>query len=69
MVSGGPGAWTMTTPAFSLARAQQVVEQYWFAPLISPDFTPQVTTVTFPDGYTATFDNQISIPSITHSFA
>jgi len=25
-VSGGPGAWTMTTPAFSLARAQQVAE-------------------------------------------
>jgi hypothetical protein len=68
-VAGSPGAVIMTTPAFSLERAQEVVNQYWFAPLISPDFTPQVTTVTFPDGYTDTVYNQISIPSFMHVLA
>jgi hypothetical protein len=65
-VSGSPGALIMATPAFSLAQAQAVVEKYWFAPLISPDFTPQVTTITFPDGYTDTLYNQISIPAVIH---
>ena len=66
-VTNGPGAVTITTPAFSLARAQAAVEKYWFAPLISPDFTPKVTTVTFPDGYTETFNNEISIPTVSHT--
>ena len=65
-VSGSPGALIMATPAFSLEHAQAVVEQYWFAPLISPDFTPQMTTITFPDGYRQTFNNQISFPSVIH---
>jgi hypothetical protein len=65
-VSGSPGASIMATPSFSLEHAQLVVEQYWFAPLISPDFTPQLTTITFPDGYRQTFYNQISIPSVMH---
>jgi hypothetical protein len=68
-VSGGPGTLIMTTPAFSLAHAQAVMEQYWFAPLLSPDFTPQVTTITFPDGYSDTLYSQISIPSVMHVLA
>jgi hypothetical protein len=66
-VTQSGGATTMTTPALSFAQAQQIMQQYWFASLISPDLTPQVTTITFPDGYQATYNNQISLPSVSHT--
>ena len=61
------GAITMKTPALSFAEAEKILNQYWFAPLISPDFSPDVTRVRFPDGYVEEFDNQISIPAVTHT--
>jgi hypothetical protein len=61
------GTTTMKTPGLSFAEAQKVLEQYWFAPLVSPDFSPEVTLVRFPDGYVEEFDNQISIPPVTHT--
>ena len=42
----------MKTPALSFQGAEAVLNQYWFAPLISPDFSPDVTRVVFPDQYT-----------------
>ena len=39
----------MVTPSLSFARAQQVMDEYWFAPLVSPDFSPGITTVIFPE--------------------
>lgn len=66
-VSATGGKSTITTPSLSFERAQRVLSSYWFAPLVSPDFSPAVTTVTFPDGYTATYYNQISIPSVSHT--
>jgi len=60
------GTVTLTTPALSFEKAEQVLQQYWFAALISPDFSPEVTRVTFPDGYTETFYNQDRIPKISH---
>ncbi len=68
-VTQSGGITTMATPAFSFAHAEEVMKQYWFAPLISPDLTPQVTTITFPDGYQATFNDLISIPSVSHTVA
>jgi hypothetical protein len=68
-VTQSGGITTMATPAFSFAHAEEVMKQYWFAPLISPDLTPQMTTITFPDGYQATFNDQISIPSVSHTVA
>ena len=56
----------MTTPAFTFSRAQAAINKYWFASLISPHFTPQTTTIIFPDGFRANYQNQIDIPSITH---
>ena len=61
------GTVTMKTPALSFADAQKVLNQYWFAPLVNPDFSPEITRVTFPDGYSEEFSNQISIPSISHT--
>ena len=68
-VTQSAGIATMTTPAFSFSRAEEVMKQYWFAPLISPDLTPQMTTITFPDGYQSTFNDLISIPSVSHTVA
>lgn len=57
---------TMKTPALSFRGAEDVLKQYWFAALISPDFSPDVTRVVFPDQYTETFYNQDQIPGISH---
>jgi len=65
-VSQGTGKKTITTPGFSFISVQKVADGYWFAPLISPDFTPKVTTIVFPDGSTEILYNQIDIPSFTH---
>jgi hypothetical protein len=63
------GAEIMTTPAFSFVNAQNAIQQYWWASLISVNLAPDVTTITFPDGYQATFDGQISFPSVSHPLA
>lgn len=65
-VSSRNGTTTMTTPAVSFEKAQQVVDSYWFAPLVSPDFSPGVTLVRFPDGYRAMYEDALAIPSISH---
>jgi hypothetical protein len=57
---------TVRTPALSFKEAETVLKQYWFAPLINPDFSPDVTKVTFSDGYEEFFYNQDQIPAITH---
>jgi hypothetical protein len=57
---------TLITPSVSFERAQKVLDQYWFAPLISPDFSPEISTIIFPDGYKVSFDNTLVIPSFPH---
>lgn len=68
-VTTNAGTTTMTTPAFSFAAAQKAVKNKWYAPLISADFAPQTTIITFPDGYQSSFASQISIPSVSHQIA
>jgi hypothetical protein len=65
-VKTGSDRVTMVTPALSFARARQVMDGYWFAPLISPDFSPGITTVIFPDGHKNTYYDVLTLPSITH---
>jgi methyl coenzyme M reductase subunit C len=60
---------TMVTPSLSFEKAQRVLDHYWFAPLISPDFSPDVTTIIFPDGYQESFYNLLVIPSVPHQLA
>ena len=59
----------LVTPSFTFARVQEAVSHYWFAKLISPNFTPQVTTIIFPDGYRVTYNNRITIPTVAHRLA
>jgi len=63
------GKTVVTTPSLSFEHAQSVLNSYWFAPLVSPNFAPAVTTITFPDGYIATYYNQITIPSVSHQMS
>ncbi len=65
-VKNANGKTVMQTPAVSFERAQKVLNTYWFAPLISPDFSPATTTLIFPDGYVETWHDQISIRSVSH---
>lgn len=66
-VANENGAVTISTPQLSFASAQTALKQYWFAPLITTDFTPETTTVTFPDGYQSVYKEQITLPAITHT--
>jgi len=65
-VSTDGGKTVMTTQAVSFGRAEKVLKGYWFAPLVAADFSPAVTTVTFPDGHREYYYDQISIPSVKH---
>jgi hypothetical protein len=68
-VTSGQGKTVIETPAVSFERAQKILNTYWFAPLISPDFSPATTTLIFPDGYRETWYDRISIPSVTHQMS
>jgi hypothetical protein len=64
-VHPGKGKYTLVTPVVSFAKAQEVMNSYWFASLVNPDFSPAVSTVVFPDGYRATFNDVITLPPIS----
>ena len=66
-VNKAAGGTTYTTPSLSFERARAALNGYWFAPLVSLDFSKGVTKVTFPDGYSQQFTGQISIPSVSHT--
>jgi hypothetical protein len=61
------GTVTLTTPALSFREAENILKQYWFAPIIHPDFSPDVTRIIFADGYVQTFSNQDRIPAVSHT--
>jgi hypothetical protein len=63
------GKTVITTPKISFERADRVLKNYWFAPLVTADFSPSVTTITFPDGHNEYFYDQIAIPSVTHTMS
>ena len=65
-VSEKNGSLLVQTPALSFAAAEKILKNYWFAPLVKPDFSPGITTITYPDGYTEEFEEQISIPKTSH---
>ncbi len=68
-VSQSNGTVTMTTPAFSFVNAQNQIQQEWWAGINSVNMAPDVTTITFPDGYQALYNAQISFPSVSHQIA
>jgi hypothetical protein len=67
-VTGGPGASTYYTHALNLSWAQAGYESSVLAPLLDPDFSPDVTVIRFPDAYSLTFHDRILIPGVIHIF-
>lgn len=67
-VERSDGFTTLRTPALSFAATEKVLESYWFAPFITPDFSPAITRVQFPYGYEETFSEAASIPALTHAY-
>ncbi|PKL70590.1 MAG: hypothetical protein CVV30_04360 [Methanomicrobiales archaeon HGW-Methanomicrobiales-1] len=61
------GAVSLNTPSLSFKNADKVLKKYWFASFISPDFSPEITRVSFPDGYSEEFYNRDLIPSVHHT--
>jgi hypothetical protein len=66
-LQGNDTGTTYLTPALPFTTAEQYLKGQWFSALVSADFSPAVTTVRFPDGYTQQFNNQDYIPAITHT--
>lgn len=62
------GKTSMSTTELSYRIAEKILEKYWFARLLNPDFSPHIITITYPDGYQETFIDQMVIPATTHTF-
>jgi hypothetical protein len=67
-VSGASPNATYHTPVLNLSWAEAGWEASILAPLLDPDFSPQVTVIRFPDAYSLTFRDELVIPNITHTF-
>jgi hypothetical protein len=65
-ISTAEGKRVFTTPALTFSDAEEKLQSYWFAPLISPDLSPEVTVIRFPDGYVEIFRNESRIPPVSH---
>ena len=61
------GSILMRTPELSFRLAEKILAKYWFAKLLNPDFSPQITKITYPDGYVETFTDQSVIPATSHT--
>ena len=65
-ISTAEGKRVYTTPALTFSDAEQKLQSYWFAPLIHPDLSPEVTVIRFPDGFVEIFRDESRIPSLSH---
>jgi len=59
---------TYTTRGINLSWGKAGYESSILAPLLEPDFSPDLTVVRFPDAYSVAFRDQLVIPVIVHSF-
>lgn len=67
VVIGDPTGTTYITPALSFTHSEEVLRTYWFGPLVSPDFSPDITEIRFPDGYHLTYHDRLEIPAAEHT--
>ncbi|MDD1653792.1 MAG: hypothetical protein LUQ64_04525 [Methanomicrobiales archaeon] len=66
-ISTEGGKRTYRTPALTLSDAEEKLRSYWFAPLVSPDLSPEMTVIRFPDGYVELFRDEARIPALAHT--
>ena len=55
------------TRPLNLSWGQEGYESSILAPLLEPDFSPDITVIRFPDAYSVTFHDLLMIPNVTHS--
>jgi hypothetical protein len=67
-VSGTSPNASYRTPVLNLSWAEAGWRVSFLSPLLSPDFSPAVTVIRFPDAYSVTFRDELMIPNITHTF-
>ncbi len=65
-VAHGRDGTIYTTPAVDFRVFGPSLDRYWFGRFVSPDFSPAVTTLTFPDGHQEQFDGRTGLPAVTH---
>ncbi len=65
-ITHGRDGTVYATPAVDFTAFRAALDRYWFAPLVSPDFSPDSITLTFPDGYQERFDGLTGLPAVTH---
>jgi len=53
------------TPEISFLMAEKALQKYWFAPLVQADYSAEITTITYPDGYVKELYNTSMIPSMS----
>jgi hypothetical protein len=56
-----------TTPYLDFSGAEEALKGYWFSRFVTVDASPELSVVSFPDGYNETFSDALVIPSITHA--
>jgi len=57
------------TASMDFSKAQVALKNSAVSTVITADFTPKITTVTFPDGYSQQFTDQSTLPGIDHVIA
>ncbi len=55
------------TATMDFTRAEIALKESALSAIVSADFTPQVTTVLFPDGYRQEYSDQSALPAIRHT--
>ncbi|MBP2132487.1 hypothetical protein J2128_000408 [Methanomicrobium sp. W14] len=61
------GSVTYTVPSLNFSKAEEVLKDHWISKITSFDLSPEVTTITFPDGYIQEYDNEADIPQTVHT--
>jgi len=65
MTDAGTGI-SYSSPSMDFSQAEQMIKGYWFSRFVKVDASPEITVITFPDGYEEKFFNVAYIPGVTH---
>lgn len=61
------GSIVMKTPEISFTMAEKALRKYWFAPLVQADYSAEIATITYPDGYVEEFFDTDKIPATSRA--
>jgi hypothetical protein len=67
-VAGTSPNASYSTPEINLSWGEAGWKASLLSPLLSPDFSPRVTVIRFPDAYSVTYRDMLVIPNTTHVF-